>query len=154
MTRADFEAWEQGRRDPIKTLLRQAAAGKLPAKHASIARETLKCFECLLTPLEHEDMDPTKNIAKHALRHPAITRKLSFGSQSERGMRSIERLLSVRATLRQQQRRLLELLTKRLSGQNVMLHPTGSWAPPTSIGACSHYPPERLPKTTHDTALK
>lgn len=39
-------------------------------------------------------------------------------------MRYIERLMSVRATLRQQQRSLHEFLTKKLAGQDVMLLPS------------------------------
>ena len=58
-----------------------------------------------------------------ALRHPVIARKLSFGSQSERGFRFIERMISVRATLRQQGRSLLDFLVARLSGHHVGLLP-------------------------------
>jgi transposase len=88
-----------------------------------VARETLRYFECLWTFVEHEGVEPTNNTAERALRHPVIARKLSFGSQSERGLRFIERMISMRATLRQQGRSLLDFLVDRLSGRDVDLLP-------------------------------
>lgn len=63
------------------------------------------------------------NTAERALRHPVISRKLSFGSQSERGLQFVERLLSVRATLRQQGRSFLDFLHARLTHQHIDLLP-------------------------------
>lgn len=75
------------------------------------------------TFIEHEGVEPTNNTAERALRHPVIARKLSFGSQSDRGLRFIARMMSVRATLRQQGRSLLDFLVARLSGRDVDLLP-------------------------------
>ena len=122
-TRSEFETWARERKGVVETLLGQAAAARLPVKHAGVARETLKYFECLWTFIEHEGVEPTNNAAERALRHPVIARKLSFGSQSERGLRFIERMMSVRATLRQQGRSLLDFLVARLSGHDVDLLP-------------------------------
>ena len=122
-TRGEFEVWSREKRRVIEALLRQAAAARVPVKHAGVARETLRYFECLWTFVEHEGVEPTNNTAERALRHPVIARKLSFGSQSDRGLRFIERMMSVRATLRQQGRSLLDFLVARLSGHDVDLLP-------------------------------
>jgi len=51
-----------------------------------------------------EGIEPTNNAAERALRPAVIYRILSFGTQSARGSRYIERLLSVSETCRVQQR--------------------------------------------------
>jgi len=51
-------------------------------------------------------VEPTNNRAERGLRGAVIYRKLSLGSQSEQGERSIERLLSASVTCRLQQRSL------------------------------------------------
>ena len=123
MPRAEFEVWARGRKEYVRGLLKQASMAKGPRKHTGVARETLKYFECLWTFVEHPGVEPTNNAAERALRHPVIARKLSFGSQSDRGLRFIERMLSVRATLRQQGRSFLEFLYARLTGQPTHLLP-------------------------------
>ena len=123
MTRSEYEVWARERKTGVETLLKQAAAARRPRKHAGVARETLKYIECLWTFIEHEGVEPTNNTAERTLRHPVIARKLSFGSQSDRGLRFIERMMSVRATLLQQGRSLLDFLVARLSGHHVDLLP-------------------------------
>ncbi len=71
-------------------------------KWGGMANEMLRHFESLWTFLEVKGVEPTNNAAERALRHPVVARKLSFGSQSERGLRFIERVLSLRETLRLQ----------------------------------------------------
>ena len=56
-------------------------------------------------------MEPTNNAAERALRHGVLWRHTSFGSHSAEGSRFAERLLTVRDTLRQQQRNVLDFLT-------------------------------------------
>ena len=55
-------------------------------------------------------MDSNNN-AERVLRHPVLWRKSSGGTDSEVGSRFVERMLSVVATCRQQNRNVLELLT-------------------------------------------
>jgi transposase len=57
-----------------------------------------------------EGVEPTNNGAERALRPATLWRKGSFGSTSEAGSRFAERLLTVIATCRQQERSLLALL--------------------------------------------
>lgn len=54
---------------------------------------------------------PTNNAAEQALRHGVLWRKSSFGTHSPAGSRFVERMLTVRETLRQQQRSVLGYLT-------------------------------------------
>ena len=57
-----------------------------------------------------EGVEPTNNIAERAVRHGVLCRKTSYGTHSENGSRFIERILSVHATLRQQQRNVLHFV--------------------------------------------
>ena len=54
--------------------------------------------------VEKEGIEPTNNAAERALRHAVIWRKLSFGTQSAKGSRFVERLLTVVETCRRQTR--------------------------------------------------
>lgn len=58
----------------------------------------------LWTFVEVEGVEPTNNAAEQALRHAVIWRKLSFGTQSARGSRFVERMLTVIETSRRQKR--------------------------------------------------
>lgn len=57
-----------------------------------------------------EDVEPTNNAAERAVRKPVLWRKGSFGTDSARGSRFVERILSVVASLRSQERNVLEYL--------------------------------------------
>ena len=58
-----------------------------------------------------EGIEPTNNDAECVLRRAVLWRKSSGGTDSEAGSRFVERMLSVVATCRQQNRNVLELLT-------------------------------------------
>jgi transposase len=58
-----------------------------------------------------DGVEPTNNAAERALRPAVVWRKLCFGSQSEAGARYVERMLTVIATCKQQERHLLTFLT-------------------------------------------
>jgi transposase len=53
----------------------------------------------------------TNNAAERALRHPVQWRKTSYGTQSERGSRLVESMLTVLATCQQHQQNALAYLT-------------------------------------------
>jgi transposase len=57
-----------------------------------------------------EGIEPTNNAAERALRHAVLWRKGSGGTDSSRGSRFVERVLSVRETCRQQGHGLMEYL--------------------------------------------
>jgi len=52
----------------------------------------------------------TNNAAERALRHAVLLRRIQGGTQSEQGNRWVERILSIRETLRLQDRRVLDYL--------------------------------------------
>jgi transposase len=65
----------------------------------------------LWTYLEVEGVEPTNNAGERALRHAVIWRKLSFGTQSARGSRFVETMLTVVETCRQQSRNVFAYVT-------------------------------------------
>jgi transposase len=57
-------------------------------------------------------VEPTNSHAQRELRAFVMWRKRSFGSQSERGCRFAERIMTVTHTLRKQKRHVLAYLTE------------------------------------------
>jgi len=57
-------------------------------------------------------VEPTNNAAERAIRPGVLWRKGSFGTQSEAGSRFVESMMTVVATLKQQQRNVLAYLTE------------------------------------------
>jgi len=65
----------------------------------------------LWTFVDHQAVEPTNNTAERALRHAVIWRKLSFGTQSSKGSRFVERMLTTIETCRLQKRSIFDYLT-------------------------------------------
>ena len=80
-------------------------------KTAGTCRKLLKQESFLWTFVWVEGIEPTNNDAERVLRHAVLWRKSSGGTDSEVGSRFVERMLSVVATARQQNRNVLEFLT-------------------------------------------
>lgn len=80
-------------------------------KQRGLFRTLLKEWERLWVFLEQAGVEPTNNRAERALRGGVIWRKTSFGSQSERGRRYAEAMLTVVGTARLGGRKVLEYLT-------------------------------------------
>ena len=76
-----------------------------------------------------EGVEPTNNTAERALRHGVLWRHTSFGTHSPAGSRFVERMLTVRDTLRQQQRNVLDYLT--LACQSALRHQSAPSLLPT-----------------------
>ena len=79
---------------------------------AATCGNLLDVESALWTFLDNEAVDPTNNVAERGLRHAVLWRHTSFGTQSSEGSRFVERMLTVRDTLRQQQRDILGYLTE------------------------------------------
>ena len=58
-------------------------------------------------PLQVEGVEPTNNTAERSIRPGVQWRKDSFGTQSEDDSRFVESMMTVVATLKQQQRNVL-----------------------------------------------
>jgi len=80
-------------------------------KTSGMCRDILKWREALWTFVQVEGVEPTNNTAERAIRPGVLWRKGSFGTQSAEGSRFVESMLTVVATLKQQQRNVLEYLT-------------------------------------------
>ena len=97
-------------RAEIERLLRRGLRGR-HAKTAGTCQELLQHRGRLWTFLDHDGVEPTNNASERALRPAVIARKLSFGTQSAKGSRFIETLLTVIETCRQQSRNVFDFLT-------------------------------------------
>jgi transposase len=99
----------------LKALLQRSSKGKRHKRTRGFANNLLKLWPALWTFVTVPGVEPTNNRAERALRGPVIHRKLSLGSQSDRGERTIERLMSASVTCRLQRRSLFAYLTDALS---------------------------------------
>lgn len=70
--------------------------------------------ERLWTFLDVDGVEPTNNASERALRPAVIWRKLSFGTQSARGSRFVETILTAVETCRKQSRNSFQYLTAAL----------------------------------------
>jgi transposase len=103
--------------EPIRIDFRQLMEeGKVHKDRAvrSLSGELRKAEASLWVFSEVAGVEPTNNAAERALRPAVIWRKTCFGSQSEGGLRFVERILTVSATLKQQGRELIEFVAQAL----------------------------------------
>lgn len=84
-------------------------------KTAGVCRELLGIEASLWTFASRPGVEPTNNAAERAVRHAVCWRKTSYGTDSERGSRFVERILSVVASCRSQSRGVLEFLTQAIT---------------------------------------
>jgi len=109
LTRERFQKYVGPLRKRVHALLSQGQA----CKHQKTARtcaNILQVFDALWLFVQRAGVEPTNNIAERAVRHAVMWRKLCGGTHSERGSRFVERVLTVVATLRQQNRNTLAFL--------------------------------------------
>lgn len=92
----------------VEQLLEKGACGE--GKWSRKCRRILKHRTHLWTFVHDRSVDPTNNIAERIVRQGVLWRKTSFGTQSERGARYVERILTVCATCRLQGRSIIEYL--------------------------------------------
>jgi transposase len=90
-------------------LLRGAFSGN--AKLIGMCEPLYDHRDWLWTFLDVEGVEPTNNVSERALRPAVIWRKLSFGTQSARGSRFVETILTVVETCHRQSRNSFEYLT-------------------------------------------
>ena len=127
-----FHAWKQFQQDGDRDALRQRVAaikaqmrpllewgstGKRQRHVRALAKNLLKLWPALWTFAEVPDVEPTNNAAERGVRASVIYRKLSLGSRSQGGERTIERLLSVDQTCRLQRRSLYAYLAPVLNAK-------------------------------------
>jgi transposase len=100
----------------LRALLEHAARKSTKTKyHRLFAKSLLKRWPALWTFTHTDGVEPTNNHAERGLRGAVIYRKLSLGSQSDHGERTIERLLSASVTCRLRQQSLFDYLTQAIT---------------------------------------
>jgi transposase len=111
MTLATFQTKMKPIQQQVGDLLRQGTTCS-HAKTAGTCRDILKREAALWTFVHMAGVAPTNNLAERQVRHGVRWRKVSFGTQSDAGSRFAERIMTVVATLKQQQRNVLDYLTQ------------------------------------------
>jgi transposase len=98
--------------EELRALLEKAATkAARNRRHRTFAKNLLKRWPALWSFASVPGVEPTNNHAERGLRGAVIYRKLSLGSQSEEGERTIARLLSASVTCRLQRRSLFAYLS-------------------------------------------
>lgn len=105
-TRASFRVYMRPVRREVERLL---AAGQTceVSPTAGMCRKILTVREALWTFVRVAEVEPTNNAAERAIRPGVLWRKGSFGTHSAEGSRFAEAMMTVVATLKQQQRPVL-----------------------------------------------
>jgi transposase len=110
LKRSSFRSYMSPLRQEVERLLEAGSRCGVP-KTEGTCRDILKRCEALWTFVQVEGVEPTNNAAERSIRPGVLWRKGSFGTQSAAGSRFVESMLTVVATLKQQQRNVLEYLT-------------------------------------------
>jgi transposase len=107
--------WWQRKMRPIRKAVEDLLAQGAVCGHSK-TEETctriLKLKAALWTFVDVPGVEPTNNIAERTIRPYVLWRKASFGTQSERGSLFVERMLTVSATCKQQNRNVLQYVTE------------------------------------------
>lgn len=111
LERATFIAWMAPLRQQVEALLAQAVAADVEGLSGSCA-DILEHRAALWLFVEEDGVEPTNNHAEREIRAFVLWRKRSFGTQSARGNRFAENLMTVAHTARKQKRNVLALLAE------------------------------------------
>jgi transposase len=82
---------------------------------AGMCKNLLGIEPAMWTFVSNPDVAPTNNRAERDIRHPVVWRRSSFGTDSLKGSRFVERILSVVQTCKRQGHRAFKYLTNALS---------------------------------------
>jgi transposase len=111
LSRSSLQVYISGLRAEVHEALTQGAACGCPQTAATCC-DLIAHEPNLWAFVWHEAVEPTNNAAERALRHAVLWRKGSGGTDSHRGSRFVERVLSIRETCRQQRRGLVGYLVE------------------------------------------
>ena len=110
LARSTFRSSMTPLRREVERLLEVGSQCGVP-KTEGTCQEMLKRREALWTFVQVAGVEPTNNTAERAIRPGVQWRRGSFGTQSKDGSRFVESMMTVVATLKQQQRNILDYLT-------------------------------------------
>jgi transposase len=123
LTRQELEYWLRPVRRGLERALECGEKANIERLSGACA-DILEHRDALWTFVTHEGVPPTNNHAELELRAFVMWRKRSFGSQSERGERFAERMMTVVHTARKQGKTVLDFLVRALTA-----HINGTMAP-------------------------
>jgi transposase len=111
LQRSTFRSYISPMRREVERLLEAGSTCGVP-KTEGTCRDILRLRKALWTFVQVDGVEPTNNTAERSIRPGVLWRKGSFGTQSEKGSRFVESMMTVVSTLKQQQRNVLEYLTE------------------------------------------
>lgn len=128
LTRAELQMWMRPVQRQFEAALERAVAADIPRMSGSCA-DMLAHKEALWTFVTHEGVEPTNNHAELQLRPLVLWRRRSFGCQSERGLRFVERVMTVTYTARKQGKNVLDFLVGCITAKRDGTPPPSLLAP-------------------------
>jgi transposase len=128
LTRQELSHWLRPVQRDIERLLERGANADIDRLSGSCA-DILAHRDALWTFVTHDGVEPTNNHGELELRDFVLWRKRSFGSQSERGERFAERVMTAVRTARKQGKDVLDFMVR-----SVTAHVNGA-PPPRLIAA-------------------
>jgi transposase len=110
-SRATFRGYARWLRGVFRAELARGAGCARP-KTAATCREVLEVAAALWTFVREPGLEPTNNAAERGRRHAVQWRRPSYGTDSGAGSHLVENALTVVASCRQQERNVLDYLTR------------------------------------------
>jgi transposase len=107
------EAMKPLRKNVERLLKEGTVCGQV--KTENTCKRILKNKEALWTFVDNEGVEPTNNLAEQQIRSYVLWRRSSFGTQSLRGNRFVERMMTVTATCKLQKRNRYDYITTAVS---------------------------------------
>jgi transposase len=111
LSREELQRWMEPVQRRFEALLRRIVAADIRGLSGSCAN-LLAHAEALWTFVRVPGVEPTDNLAERDLRSFVIWRRLCYGCQSERGLRFVERVMTVAMTLRKRGEGVLDYITR------------------------------------------
>jgi transposase len=128
LTRALLQQRMRPVQEQFEAALQRGVAANIPRLSGSCA-DILEHKEALWNFVTHDGVEPTNNHAELMLRPLVLLRKKSYGCQSERGLRFVERIMTVTQTARKQGKDVLDFIMRCVNAK------TQGTTPPSLIGA-------------------
>ena len=110
LTRAELQMHIGPVQQQFEAALERAVAAGIPRLSGS-CKNILAHREALWNFVTHDGVGPTNNLAELRLRPLVLWRRRSFGCQSERGLRFVERVMTVVQTARTRGKNVLDFIT-------------------------------------------
>jgi transposase len=114
LTRQELQYWLRPVRRHIEQLLERGERSDIE-RFAGACADILAHRDALWTFVTHEGVEPTNNHGELELRDFVLWRKRSFGSQSERGERFAERMMTAVRTARKQGKDVLDFVVASIT---------------------------------------